>query len=70
MRDVAFYFKKKTGMPKLTDSGLADVVLGGEGLTVSLDNLTIKLIDSSCICSLGDGGTGQRGQRPLVRVQG
>lgn len=34
MRDVAFYFKKKTGIPKLSDSGLADVVLGGEGLTV------------------------------------
>ncbi|KAF9457296.1 hypothetical protein BDZ94DRAFT_1326382 [Collybia nuda] len=36
MRDVAFYFKKKTGVPKLTDSGLADVVLGGEGLTATV----------------------------------
>ena len=35
MRDVAFYFKKKSGFPKLTDSGLADVLLGGEGLTVT-----------------------------------
>lgn len=35
MRDVAFYFKKKTGFPKLSDSGLADVLLGGEGLTVT-----------------------------------
>ncbi|KAH9941112.1 uncharacterized protein BXZ73DRAFT_42167 [Epithele typhae] len=35
MRDVAFYFKRKSGFPKLTDSGLADVLLGGEGLTVS-----------------------------------
>lgn len=34
MRDVAIYFRKKTGL-KLTDSGLADVVIGGEGLTVS-----------------------------------
>lgn len=33
MRDVAFYFRKKTGFPKVTDSGLADVVLGGQGLT-------------------------------------
>jgi hypothetical protein len=33
MRDVAFYFRKKSGI-KMTDSGLADVVLGGEGLTV------------------------------------
>ncbi|KAI0666645.1 hypothetical protein C8Q78DRAFT_994733 [Trametes maxima] len=36
MRDVAFYFRKKTGTPKLTDSGLADVLLGGSGLTVTV----------------------------------
>ncbi|EGN94223.1 hypothetical protein SERLA73DRAFT_115180 [Serpula lacrymans var. lacrymans S7.3] len=36
MRDVAFYFRKKTGIPKLSDSGLADVVLGGEGLTATV----------------------------------
>lgn len=35
MKDVAFYFNKKTGIPKLTDSGLADVLLGGHGLTVT-----------------------------------
>jgi Family of unknown function (DUF5923) len=34
MRDVAFYFRRKTGI-RLTDSRLADVVLGGEGLKVS-----------------------------------
>ena len=33
IRDVAFYFRKKTGI-KMSDSGLTDVVLGGEGLTV------------------------------------
>ncbi|TRM64115.1 hypothetical protein BD626DRAFT_547830 [Schizophyllum amplum] len=36
MRDVAFYFRKKTGMPKISDSGLADVVLGGEGVTATV----------------------------------
>lgn len=36
MRDVAIYFNKKTGLPKLKDSGLADVLLGGEGLTVKV----------------------------------
>ncbi|KAL0948737.1 hypothetical protein HGRIS_008869 [Hohenbuehelia grisea] len=36
MRDVAFYFRKKTGMPKLMDTGLADVLLGGEGLTATV----------------------------------
>lgn len=35
MKDVAFYFRKKSGIPKLTDSGLADVLLGGNGLTVT-----------------------------------
>jgi len=34
MRDVAFFYHKKTGLPKMKDSGLADVVLGGEGLSV------------------------------------
>jgi len=37
MRDVAFYYRKKTGIPKLTDSGLADVLLGGGGLTVTVE---------------------------------
>jgi len=41
MRDVAFYFKKKTGMPKLMDSGLADVILGGHGLTI-----TVRLVSA------------------------
>jgi hypothetical protein len=36
MRDVAFYFRKKSGIPKLSDSGLADVLLGGQGLTVRI----------------------------------
>ncbi|KZT00359.1 uncharacterized protein LAESUDRAFT_732384 [Laetiporus sulphureus 93-53] len=35
MRDVAFYFRKKSGFPKLSDSGIADVLLGGQGLTVT-----------------------------------
>jgi len=33
MRDVAFWYRKKTGMPKMKDSGIADVVLGGSGLS-------------------------------------
>ena len=36
MRDVAFWFHKKSGFPKLSDSGLADVLLGGEGLTATV----------------------------------
>ncbi|KAF8805918.1 hypothetical protein BYT27DRAFT_7191832 [Phlegmacium glaucopus] len=41
MRDVAFYYRKKTGIPKMSDSGLADVLLGGEGL-----NAVIHLVSS------------------------
>ncbi|KAI0028014.1 hypothetical protein K488DRAFT_90191 [Vararia minispora EC-137] len=36
MRDVAFYFHRKTGIPKIKDSGLADVLLGGNGLTATV----------------------------------
>ncbi|KAJ6548106.1 hypothetical protein DFH09DRAFT_1504573 [Mycena vulgaris] len=35
MRDVAFSFRTKTGI-KMRDSGLADVVLGGSGLTATV----------------------------------
>ena len=34
LRDVAFYFRRKASF-KITDSGLADIVLGGTGLTVT-----------------------------------
>ena len=62
MRDVAFYFRKKTGIPKMVDSGLADVLLGGEGMTVrSYDSSTES---GSCFDRIGDyppclGGQGQ-----------
>lgn len=42
IRDVAFYYRKKTGLPKLRDSGLADFTLGGEGVSVN-----VKLVSSS-----------------------
>ncbi|KAG2338803.1 hypothetical protein BDR05DRAFT_951623 [Suillus weaverae] len=36
MRDVALYFHKKTGFPKMKDSGIADVILGGQGMTATI----------------------------------
>ncbi|KAG9310445.1 hypothetical protein JVU11DRAFT_9586 [Chiua virens] len=30
---VAFYFRKKTGFPRVEDSGVADVIIGGSGVT-------------------------------------
>lgn len=31
-----FYFRKKTGIPKLRDSGIADILLGGSGITSTI----------------------------------
>lgn len=33
IRDVPFYFKKKSGFPKMSDSGIADVLLAGKGIS-------------------------------------
>ena len=35
MKDVAFYYRKKNGI-KVSDSGLADVFLGGKGISVKI----------------------------------
>ncbi|KAG2365756.1 hypothetical protein BDR07DRAFT_1458961 [Suillus spraguei] len=43
MRDAAFYFRNKNG---LWDSGIADVILGGQGMTV-----TIHLVSTDGDCS-------------------
>jgi hypothetical protein len=36
LRDVAFFFRKKTGFPRLHDSGLADIVISGKGIHGSI----------------------------------
>lgn len=36
MREVAFYFRKKSGFPRVEDSGIADVLIGGSGLTATV----------------------------------
>jgi hypothetical protein len=33
LRDVAYYVKKKEGFPSITDKGVADIFLGGSGLS-------------------------------------
>ncbi|KAF9021426.1 hypothetical protein BDZ89DRAFT_1137988 [Hymenopellis radicata] len=52
MRDVAFYFRKKSGIPKLKDSGLADVVIGGEGLTATAHLVSSKSSDPTSIFTI------------------
>lgn len=52
MKDVAFYFRKKSGI-KINDSGLADVLLGGQGLTVTA-HLTSAEKDNSSVFKVKD----------------
>ncbi|KIW03775.1 uncharacterized protein PV09_05078 [Verruconis gallopava] len=36
LRDVAFYVKKKQGFPSISDIGVADIFMGGEGLSFKI----------------------------------
>lgn len=36
LRDVAYYIKKKQGFPSITDKGVMDVLLGGEGFSFKI----------------------------------
>ncbi|KAJ5544819.1 hypothetical protein N7535_006793 [Penicillium sp. DV-2018c] len=36
LRDVSYYIKKKEGFPAITDRGIMDIFLGGEGLSVKI----------------------------------
>jgi len=36
LKDVSYYVKKKTGFPSLTDTGLMDIFLGGEGFSFKM----------------------------------
>ncbi|OWT39064.1 hypothetical protein C362_03228 [Cryptococcus neoformans Bt1] len=42
IRDVAFAFRRKSGWPKLSDHGLADVVLAGKGISVDVELESIE----------------------------
>ncbi|KAH9474282.1 hypothetical protein JR316_0013445 [Psilocybe cubensis] len=54
MRDVAFYYKKKTGIPKMKDSGLADVVIGGEGLSAMIELVSTPSSDRTSVFKVHD----------------
>jgi hypothetical protein len=36
LRDVSYYVKKKQGFPSITDKGVMDIILGGEGFSFKL----------------------------------
>lgn len=67
MRDVAFYYHKKTGLPKMKDSGIADVLLGGEGLAVCLLIVFFQVLLRSYII-LGYSSSCVHQARPIVRL--
>lgn len=58
INDVVFYYKKKTGFPKLTDRGVASLSVGGKGISVSLriqsvtDNPAKTFKVASCKCNV------------------
>ncbi|RXK41203.1 hypothetical protein M231_01608 [Tremella mesenterica] len=37
IRDVAFAFRRKSGWPRISDHGLADVVLAGQGISIDVE---------------------------------
>ncbi|KAI2727462.1 hypothetical protein CBS147354_3664 [Penicillium roqueforti] len=45
LRDVGYYIKKKEGFPTITDRGIMDIFLGGDGLSVKLAASTAQPSD-------------------------
>jgi hypothetical protein len=45
LRDVSYYIKKKEGFPAVTDRGVMDIFLGGEGLSVKIAASTAQKND-------------------------
>lgn len=52
LRDVAYYVKKKQGFPSLTDKGVMDVFLGGEGFSFKLNARTAQPKDRTHFVSV------------------
>lgn len=56
--DVVFFYKKKTGFPKLSDRGVASLVVGGKGISVATrittvtDNPAKTFKVASCKCNV------------------
>ena len=52
LRDVAYYVKKKQGFPSLTDKGVMDIFLGGEGFSFKLAARTAQSKDRTHFVSV------------------
>ncbi|KAJ5679536.1 hypothetical protein N7462_007780 [Penicillium macrosclerotiorum] len=42
LRDVSYYIKKKQGFPSITDTGVMDIFLGGDGFSFKVAASTVK----------------------------
>jgi hypothetical protein len=49
LKDVAYWFKKKEGFPSLSDTGIVDIFLGGQGLSFTLKLATADKKDRNRI---------------------
>ena len=45
LRDVSYYVKRKQGFPSITDLGVADIFLGGSGLSFKMKLSTAEKSD-------------------------
>lgn len=45
LRDVSYYIKKKQGFPSITDTGIMDIFLGGEGFSFKIAASTVDKSD-------------------------
>jgi hypothetical protein len=45
LRDVSYYVKRKQGFPSITDLGVADIFLGGNGLSFKIKLATAEKSD-------------------------
>jgi hypothetical protein len=52
LRDVSYYIKKKQGFPSITDRGIMDIFLGGEGLSVKIAASTAQNNDKESFVKL------------------
>ncbi|GAA5799252.1 hypothetical protein HPULCUR_004662 [Helicostylum pulchrum] len=58
INDVVFYYKKKTGFPKITDHGVASLTVGGKGISITLriqsvvDNPAKTFKVTTCKCNV------------------
>ncbi|PWW79590.1 hypothetical protein C7212DRAFT_170056 [Tuber magnatum] len=53
IRDVSYYIRKKRGFPSITDTGLADIFLGGDGLSFKLQLATPSKLDRARFFKVG-----------------